>query len=137
MSDPIPNLLNHTLNLIQLARETALVQGKKTQAERLTPVAEDLRTLVATSREAKPPAASGGILGQSDFRTLLEAAKAPQVSAQSGSTAALERNRAILAMAAGDMTEVEIARQMGMTRDEVRLVLSIGRNSEKGMEKLR
>lgn len=36
----------------------------------------------------------------------------------------LERNRMILAMAAGKMDEIEIARQFGMSREEVRLVLN-------------
>jgi transcriptional regulator with GAF, ATPase, and Fis domain len=127
--------LNDTLNLVQLARETALAQGKDAQAQRLSPVVKDLRSMVNTSRESQPhteqkPAAPSGILAQNDFKTLLEAAKktpSAAKSVQSGNS--VERNQMVMAMSAGNMSDVDIARQLGMTREEVHLVLSVGQKA--------
>lgn len=143
----ITSVLNDTLNVVQLARETARIQGNQAQAEQLKPVVDGLRTLVGESRENKP-APVAGIAGQSDFRALLAAAargaSTPQASATRQSAVASPADRAaspseraaspseraqiILAMASGGMSDLDIARQMGMTRDEIRLVLSIHRD---------
>jgi hypothetical protein len=135
--------LEDTLYLIQLMRETALSQGEKARASRLTPVESEIRGLVSTSRQAQPtptaapasgtipamgttPAPASGIMGQSDFKKLLEVTQTRNSGAQpvSSTNAALERNRMIQAMAAANMSEIDIARQFGVTRDEVSLVLS-------------
>jgi hypothetical protein len=129
--------LEDTLYLIQLMRETALSQGEKARASRLTPVESEIRGLVSTSRQAQPapaaapasgtaPAPASGIMGQSDFKKLLEVTQTRTSGAQpaSSTNAALERNRMIQAMAAANMSEIDIARQFGVTRDEVSLVLS-------------
>ncbi len=145
MSKITPTLLNDTLRLVQLARETALVQGKQAQAQRLTPVVKDLRSLVSSTREAqtgKAPAGTApagstptgvaptGVMGQSDFRTLLDAArKAPEAQQPARNLNSSEKNNMVMAMSAGSMSDVDIARQMGMTRDEVRLILSVGRKA--------
>jgi len=139
MSKVTPILLNDTLNLIQLARETALAGGKAEQAKRLTPVVNEMRNLVATARDpqAAAPAASNhaaspvapppsGLMGQNDFRALL-AASAKPASAGFSAPVAAERNQVVSAMAQGGMSELDIARQMGMTRDEVQMILSIYR----------
>jgi hypothetical protein len=161
-----PYLLNDTLSLVQLARETALAHGKQAQAERLTPVAENLRTLVSNSRQSQQTAPAAGIMAQSDFQTILAAlgggaqTAAPasvQNSSQgssiqsmaantqstttpanvtnttvkaysslqtnSGINSSLERNQVVSAMSAAGMADVDIARQMGMARDEVHLIL--------------
>jgi hypothetical protein len=124
--------LEDTLYLIQLMRETALSQGEKARANRLTPVESEIRGLVSTSRQTQPaptPAAApaSGIMGQSDFKKLLEVTQSRTTGAQPVSTtnAALERNRMIQAMAEANMSEIDIARQFGVTRDEVSLVLSV------------
>jgi hypothetical protein len=124
--------LEDTLYLIQLMRESALSQGQKAQANRLTPVESEIRGLVSTSRQDQPsPAAGGqavnGILGQSDFKKLLEVTQSRTTGAQpvSSTNAVLERNRMIQAMSAANMSEIDIARQFGVTRDEVSLVLSV------------
>ena len=136
--------LEDTLYLIQLMRETALSQGEKARASRLTPVESEIRGLVSSSRQAQPasaPAAEAatgaapasgnvpvsGILGQSDFKKLLEVTQSRTAGAQPASptNAALERNRMMQAMAAANMSEIDIARQFGVTRDEVSLVLSV------------
>jgi len=158
-----PGLLNDTLNLIQLARETARLQGNMAQAERLTPVVDGLANCLrsdlqsdetrstrlagkivpgATQTVPTPatanPASVGGLMGQDDFKTLLAVAQSPHRAASSGAAgrqrpleqfsiaATLERNGAVAAMNAGGMSDVDIARQMGMTRDEVRMVLALG-----------
>jgi len=122
MSKITPVLLNDTLNLIQLARETARIQGQKAQAERLTPVVDNLRTLVTEAREAKSSSQTADILNQKDFKTLLAAAQStPHVPSQPFSSST-GRIQIVQAMSAGGMTDIDIARQMGMTREEVQLI---------------
>ena len=36
-----------------------------------------------------------------------------------------DRNKIVIAMAAGEMSEVDIARRMGITREEVRLIINV------------
>lgn len=127
MSNTItPGLLHDTLSLVQLARESALAQGKATQAEKLTPVVDDLTTMVkktATDTSFEKPT---GLMAQSDFQKLLDAAKtvpgSPKISSMSNIA---ERNQMVRAMSASNMLEVDIARQLGMTREEVRMITSL------------
>jgi hypothetical protein len=140
-------MLNDTLNLIALARQTALAKGKQAQAEQLKPVEASLRHLVSEAHQAKeaphstlqsapvsapPSAPPSALLNQPDFQSLLKAvqtSKEPvarsQIQPREGLSFAIERNQMVMALAAGGMADVEIARQMGLTREEVRLVLSI------------
>jgi hypothetical protein len=166
MSKIASSLLTDTLNVVALARETALARGVKDQADRLTPVVDGLRTVATAARQSRPaarvaasapapvaPAASAGsaasvtsatsaapaeptgVLAQADFKTLLAAAqKAPlNASAASGSAAASssaqDRGQVVAAMAAGGMGEVDIARQLGASREEIRLMLSNSGNT--------
>lgn len=123
----IPGLLTDTLNLVQLARETALAQGKNAQAKKFSPVAEDLRGLVHTTHPATTPNKPSGMMAQNDFQTLLNAAKSTSASQRvMPSNNIAERNQIVRSMSASNMMDVDIARQMGMTRDEVRLILSVG-----------
>jgi hypothetical protein len=148
MARVTPTLLNDTLNLIQLARETARLKGEQAQAEKLTPVVNSLTSLIGEAREPKGARTATGsvdsplssiapvsdVFGQSDFQTLLKAAKetgSPEPSNAANAfpwraPSPIERNQVVIAMADGGMKDVDIARQMGMTRDEVRLVLSAG-----------
>jgi hypothetical protein len=122
----IPGLLHDTLNLVQLARESALVQGKAKQANKLTPVVNDLKNMVQTSDQVKPPSSYSGVLAQSDFRQLLDAAKS--VSSNQGVSKTIniaERNQMVRAMSGSNMLDVDIARQLGMTREEVRMITSL------------
>lgn len=136
-------LLNDTYNLVQLARESALAQGRQAQAEKLTPVVDHLKTLVnQNTTGAKPltsvengtkasgtmaPAATG-VVGQSDFQTLLNAAKSVQSNQRTITPVNVaERNQMVRSMAASNMMDVDIARSLGMTREEVRLVLSVAK----------
>ena len=130
MSKISPDLLTDTLNLVQLARETALARGKKSQAERLAPVADNLRTLVTNTRQSTSASGSSGVMQQSDFKTMLAAAQAsPRLSVQPLSSS-LERNQIVNSMSAAGMTELDIARQMGLTRDEVRMIVKLSDSSQ-------
>jgi DNA-directed RNA polymerase specialized sigma24 family protein len=124
-----PVMLNDTLNLIQLARETARQQGQKAQAERLSPLVDGLRSVAQSAQENQPIARPSGVLAQDDFKTLLSAAQsAPQTgAARPAMTSAAERSQMAVMMASGGMSDMEIARHMGMTRDEVQLILSVNR----------
>jgi hypothetical protein len=136
-----PDLLNDTLNLIQLARETALARGKQEQAERLSPVVNNLRNLVGAARQqpAQPPISNAnpdqaqnsaaslvnGLMAQSDFQTLLNAVQSKPASV-SPNTSPAERYQVISSMSAAGMPDVDIARHMGLTRDDVRMILNLG-----------
>ncbi len=135
-----PGLLNDTYQLVQLARESALAQGKQAQVDKLSPVVQDLKSLVNNTQETQPvtapthpdkivqsPAPATGMMGQSDFQELLNAAQtAPAYQNMASSTGIAERNQMVRSMAAGNMLDVEIARSMGISREEVHLILSIG-----------
>lgn len=138
-----PDLLNDTLSLISLAREAALAKGNQAQADRFAPVAKELHSLVNETRAGStktvnatppkpaasaPPTTPTGVMAESGFQTLLAASQSKNQTADPLS-AALERNRMVSAMGAGGMSDLDIARQMGMTREEVRVVLSIGGKS--------
>jgi hypothetical protein len=43
----------------------------------------------------------------------------------------LERNKVVAAMAEGGMSDLDIARQMGMTRDEIKLILNVHQKERK------
>jgi len=136
------SLLTDTLNVVALARETALARGVKDQADRLTPVVDGLRTVAKAARQSQPaakaqgpaapaaPSASAarpepaGMLAQGDFQAMLAAAqKAPLAPPEAGS-AVQDRSQVAAAMAAGGMGEVDIARHLGASREEVRLMLA-------------
>ncbi len=130
MSRISSNILADTLNIVQIARETALQNGKKAQAERLDSVAGSLKTLVKETQETNRPAAPSGIMGQSDFRALLEAANGGSRSNTNyAQSSAVERNKVVSAMAESGMTELDIARQMGMTREEVKLIVNVNQKA--------
>lgn len=129
MSKIASDLLYDTLNVIQLARETAISHGKTAQAERLGPVAEDLRNLVTSSRQVPPPASSADLLSQPEMRFLLSRASDHSTPALSRSAPVAETHQVIRAMSAGGMNDLDIARHVGMTREEVHLVLAMNRSS--------
>ena len=118
--------LEDSLYVLQLARETALAQNRQTQARRMGPLVEEMRGLVANPPQSMTTPPSTGMMGQSDFKTLLNISqtKANQTQSVESTSSALERNRLIGAMAEANMSDVDIARQFSMTREEVQLVLS-------------
>ena len=123
--------LEDSLYVLQLARETALAQNRQTQANRMGPLVEQMRGLVANPPQTTTPPSTGE-MGQTDFKTLLgiSQAKASQTpSIVESTSSALERNRLIGAMSEANMSDVDIARQFSMSREEVQLVLSFQQKS--------
>jgi hypothetical protein len=121
------NLLSDTYNLVQLARETARIKGSQQQADRLSPVVSQLKTLVNQQQEVTQTKPTG-ILAQDDFQSLLNVEKKSNSSSLSD---ARERNQVIVAMSSGGMADVDIARQMGMPRDEVRMVVNLANSGSR------
>jgi hypothetical protein len=119
--------LEDSLYVLQLARETALAQNRQAEAKRMMPVVEEIRGLVTGGAQPQTASPSAGLMGQSDFKTLLQVtqARVNQPSSADSTTAILERNRMVGAMASAKMSDVDIARQFSMTREEVQLVLNV------------
>lgn len=127
MSNNIPKVsLEDSLYVLQLARETALAKNRQAQANRMNPVVEEMRGLVANSYQVPSATPSNGVMGQSDFKALLNVAQSrpSQPAAINATQSVMERNRMIGAMAQANMSDVEIARQFSMSREEVQLILS-------------
>ncbi len=122
--------LEDSLYVLQLARETALAQNRQTQAKRMGPLVEEMRGLVANPPQTTTPP-STGVMGQTDFKTLLNISqeKATQTQSVDSVSSILERNRLIGAMSEANMSDVDIARQFSMSREEVQLVLSFQQKS--------
>jgi len=139
MSIITDNLLNDTLTLLQLAKETAQMRGQTIQADHLTPVADDLQSLVTSANQAKSthlvspsPKIEAGteLMGQEDFKTLLSVVQNKENSTSNQvsnifSSPTNDRNHIISAMVQGGMSILDISRQMGMTRDEVQMFISM------------
>ena len=128
MSNNIPKVsLEDSLYVLQLARETALSQNRHAQAKRMMPVVEEMRGLVASGYQQTPAASpSTGVMGQSDFKALLNIAQSSpsQSRATESVSSVLERNRLIGAMSEANMSEIDIARQFSMSREEVHLIVN-------------
>jgi hypothetical protein len=126
--------LEDSLYVLQLARETALVQNRQAQAKRMMPVVEEMRTLVANAPGSTSTPPSTGVMGQADFKTLLNVsqARANQPQNVDSTASVMERNRLIGAMSEANMSDVDIARQFSMTREEVQLVLNVQQKNEYG-----
>ncbi len=90
------------------------------------PVVEEMRGLVANSYQPQTSAPAGGVMGQSDFKALLDVARSRtgQAASVDPVSSAMERNRLIGAMSEANMSDVDIARQFSMSREEVQLILS-------------
>jgi hypothetical protein len=121
------NLLNDTYNLVQLARETARLRGSQQQAEKLSPVVDQLKTLITQQRSVTQTQPSG-ILAQDDFQSLINVKKD---ASSNNMTDAKDRNQVIKAMASGGMNDVDIARQMGITRNEIRMVINLANSNSR------
>ena len=118
--------LEDTYTLMQLVRETALAKGRTEQADQLTPVVNEMRSVVSSARTTSSVPASPGVLGQADFKQLLEISqeKVNAAEASQNSVSITERNRLVKAMASAEMSSLDIARQMGMSREEVDMVVN-------------
>jgi hypothetical protein len=127
MSNNIPKVsLEDSLYVLQLAREAALAKNHQAQANRMNPVVEKMRGLVANSYQPQTSVPAGGVMGQSDFKALLDIASSRpgQAASVDSVSSAMERNRLIGAMSEANMSELDIARQFSMSREEVQLILS-------------
>jgi hypothetical protein len=124
------SLLNNTLSLLQLAREAAKEKGSTDQVERFEPVVDHLTNLLASSEESVS-SNTNGILAQNDFATLLKVINSEK-STEDANSRMKEKNNMIYAMAAGGMNDLEIARYMGITRDEVRIVMNLSKQDNSG-----
>ncbi len=127
MSNNIPKVsLEDSLYVLQLAREAALAKNRKAQADRMNPIVEEMRGLVTNSYQSPSAAPSTGVMGQSDFKALLDVAqsRSSQPASAHSTSSVMERNRMIGAMAEANMSDVDIARQFSMSREEVQLILS-------------
>lgn len=117
-------LLNDTINLFSLAREVALEHGEHEKAERLTTVINQLRQLSPSTSQAKSS------LPKEESNVLMEIRRDSSALEQSnplsfGNTSINDRNRMILVLSAGGMTDIEIAKQLGITQEEVRIILRL------------
>lgn len=127
MSNNIPKIsLEDSLYVLQLAREAALAKNRQAQANRMQPLVEEMRGLVANSYQPQTSTPTGGVMGQSDFKALLDIAssRSGQAASLDSVSSAMERNRLIGAMSEANMSELDIARQFSMSREEVQLILS-------------
>jgi hypothetical protein len=124
--------LEDSLYVLQLARETALAQNRHAQAKRMMPVVEEMRSLVTNTTQSTNTPPSEGTMGQSDFKALLNIsqARANQPQSTNSTTSMLERNRLIGAMSEANMSDVDIARQFSMSREEVQMVLNVRQNNK-------
>ena len=119
--------LEDSLYVLQLARETALAQNRQAQANRMMPVVDEMRSLVTNPSQTAAIPPSAGVMGQSDFKTLLNVtqSRVNQPPTVDSTAAVMDRNRLIGAMSEADMSDVDIARQFSITREEVQLVLNV------------
>lgn len=129
MSNNIPKVsLEDSLYVLQLAREAALAKNRQAQANRMTPIVEEMHGLVANTYQPQGTTVpSTGVMGQSDFKALLDVAKTRtnQPTPIDAASSVMERNRLIGAMAEANMSDIDIARQFSMSRDEVQLILKV------------
>ena len=119
--------LEDSLYVLQLARETALAQNRQSQARRMMPVVDEMRSLVTNPAQTASIPPSSGVMGQSDFKTLLNVtqSRVNQAPTVDSTAAVMDRNRLIGAMSEANMSDVDIARQFSITREEVQLVLNV------------
>ena len=119
--------LEDSLYVLQLARETALAQNRQAQARRMMPVVDEMRSLVTNPAQTASIPPSSGVMGQSDFKTLLNVtqSRVNQAPTVDSTAAVMDRNRLIGAMSEANMSDVDLARQFSITREEVQLVLNV------------
>ncbi len=128
MSRVSSSLLSNTLNLVALAREAALASGKPVQAEDLGPAEQGLRAAAETARRPAGPGPSAPTL-DAGLQTLLALRPTPAAAGVPlvNDPTASDRLGAAQAMSAGGMSELDIARHLGASREEVQLWLNVGK----------
>jgi hypothetical protein len=126
------DIISQTMRILQLAQEGALAKGQQDKAQQLSQALSEFQKVITTRQEkaAEPATAAAPIASQTDFQRLLTAAQPELASVSSPKgLSAQDRQHAVLAMAASSMSEVDIARQLGMTREEVRLIIGVNQRS--------
>jgi hypothetical protein len=108
-----------------------VVDGLRTVANAARQAQPAARPAEAAARAASPAGAAQavrpeptGVLAQGDFQTLLASAQKTPLDPAAAGTSAQDRSQVAAAMAAGGMGEVDIARHLGASREEIRLMLS-------------
>ena len=131
--------LEDSLYVLQLARETALAQNRQAQAKRMMPLVEGMQSLISAPAQTLTTPPSTGVMGQSDFKTLLNVTQTRVNQTQSAgmTTSINDRNHLIGAMSEANMSEVDIARQFSISREEVQLVLNIQQKNRSYGDKTR
>ncbi len=119
------NMLNDTLNLVSLAREIALAKGNQASAEKFGAVEKGIRQAVTETKKSAPEKPVSGVLAQDDFQTLLSVSSNRPQRSDPG-----ERNQIVAAMSAGGMSAVDIARHVGMTVNEVKVVIAVNNQTQ-------
>ena len=130
MSRISSSMLSNTLNLVALAREAALAGGKPVQAQDLAPAEDGLRAAAESARKVVAPSAvaTGFDPGLQALLALRpNTTSTPTTTAVQATTQAADRLGAAQAMSAGGMSELDIARHLGASREEVQLWLSVGK----------
>ncbi len=125
MSEISSDMLHNTLQMISLARQSAVNQGENQKAEMIAPVEERLRNIVEPSRIESEVPVSSPVERDAGFQHMLKIKEQNQTANHPGYDQ--DRNHIIQSMAAAGMSEVEIARQMGITSEEVEIVVQLGR----------
>lgn len=124
-------MLNDTLSFISLAREVALDRGDYERAQRLEKVIHQLQQVaVQTSHKpSNPPQELPSRSENTSFPT-----SPLQRIYEPGIPTINDRNRMVLTMTAGGMSEVEIAKQLGITLEEVRIVLKLSQTRRQTLD---
>ena len=107
-----PDLMNETINLIALARETALNKGDTQRAEKFKPIEEGLREIISRVWKEDNQVKASLFSSYPAIQTLVDVANDPSRNGL-GRSAAQERNQIVASMSAEGMDELEIARNLG------------------------
>ena len=118
------NLLSDTLNVVQIAQETALRRGNDAQANKMQPVVDKLRSILTKERSAAPIEPSSE-MKESSFKTLMSLKEQQLDGTVSSSIPVEEKHKIVNALASGGMSETDIAKQLGVARDEVRMIVNL------------
>jgi ribosome-interacting GTPase 1 len=117
------SLMNDTLHLMQLAQETARRSGNTQQADKLDPVVNQFKELINREMESASIDSNSGDTTTS-FQKILSTSNGVQ-NQRNAQLSLNDRNRMITSLSEGGMSDVQIARELNITRDEVRLVLNL------------
>ena len=117
-----PEMLDATYNLMALAHETAMACGKESQAAELADLVANLRS-IAMSAAAR----DSGVVQDprdSDFEKLLRM-EATSLD-QTADLSVRSKMQSAQILARQGVSEINIARKLGVSREEVRLILTVG-----------